>query len=273
MPAPEEIRYRKTELDSLTMVDCWMPPGVSITGHRHDQPHACFVVDGSFEELFPHGSTELMRGSFRLSPSGTRHDLKSGPRGARLLIIHIGDDDAATRDWFERLDVTRILVDDPVAGLGNALADRIADGGETSPAGVLETARMLLAQGLRSATLTRHSPTPAWLLRARRSMESAFPAIASANELARVAGVHRVQFSRAFREHFGSSLSRFVLGRRVDRAWHLIRETDTPLSLIAFEAGFADQSHLSRAFKDSVGITPGTLRDRGPQPLPSWRSA
>jgi AraC-like DNA-binding protein len=37
-------------------------------------------------------------------------------------------------------------------------------------------------------------------------------------------------------------------------------EQGSPLAEAAAEAGFADQSHLSRVFRHSQGITPGMFR-------------
>ena len=36
-----------------------------------------------------------------------------------------------------------------------------------------------------------------------------------------------------------------------------------PLAEIAFETGFADQSHLTRLFKSMRGLSPGAFREAG----------
>jgi Helix-turn-helix domain len=48
--------------------------------------------------------------------------------------------------------------------------------------------------------------------------------------------------------------------RRVERAKTLMRRTDQPLSWIAQEAGFTDQSHLTTEFRCQIGVTPGRFR-------------
>jgi AraC family transcriptional regulator len=40
----------------------------------------------------------------------------------------------------------------------------------------------------------------------------------------------------------------------------LIRSADVPLVDIALDAGFASQSHLTRLFREVVGVTPGEIR-------------
>jgi AraC family transcriptional regulator len=39
-----------------------------------------------------------------------------------------------------------------------------------------------------------------------------------------------------------------------------LADTDLSLSAIAFATGFSDQSHLTRHFRQIVGITPGQFR-------------
>ena len=46
---------------------------------------------------------------------------------------------------------------------------------------------------------------------------------------------------------------------RLARARRLLAE-GRPASWVAYECGFADQSHLTRRFKESYGMTPGAFR-------------
>ena len=59
----------------------------------------------------------------------------------------------------------------------------------------------------------------------------------------------------------GVPLHQYVLGRRVERAaGRLLRSSDDPIAAIAIDCGFADQSHLTTAFRRRVGITPAAYR-------------
>lgn len=77
----------------------------------------------------------------------------------------------------------------------------------------------------------------------------------TAGELAEVAGMDRWSLARQFRAAFGTSPSRFRAMRRLDLAQRLMRQGSTQAEA-ALEAGFADQSHLSRMFKRAYGLTP-----------------
>ena len=78
--------------------------------------------------------------------------------------------------------------------------------------------------------------------------------------LAALAGLSAFHFARAFKRSAGVTPHQFVLERRVERVKRLLVETDLPLAQIAVAAGFADQSHCARRFRDFVGITPTRFR-------------
>lgn len=77
----------------------------------------------------------------------------------------------------------------------------------------------------------------------------------STDELECVAGLDRWTLARQFRAAFGTSPSRFRLQRQLDFARNLLK-AGRPSAEVAYEAGFADQSHMSRQFKRAYGLTP-----------------
>jgi AraC-like DNA-binding protein len=79
------------------------------------------------------------------------------------------------------------------------------------------------------------------------------------SRLADVGGVSRFQVIRDFKRMTGMTPGEYVRDRRVRRACDLIG-AGLPLVAIASDAGFADQSHLTRAFKTVKGVTPAAYR-------------
>jgi AraC family transcriptional regulator len=79
-------------------------------------------------------------------------------------------------------------------------------------------------------------------------------------DLARVACLSPYHFSRSFKQAVGVGVQRYVMQRRIERAKTLMRRTNQPLALIAQEAGFTDQSHLTSIFRRETGETPGRYR-------------
>jgi transcriptional regulator GlxA family with amidase domain len=75
-------------------------------------------------------------------------------------------------------------------------------------------------------------------------------------ELAELAGLSMWRFATVFRQQVGVAPHRYICRLRVERAQALIRQ-GVPAATAASEAGFYDQSHLSRHFKSVCGMTPG----------------
>jgi transcriptional regulator GlxA family with amidase domain len=77
--------------------------------------------------------------------------------------------------------------------------------------------------------------------------------------LAKVAQLSPAHFAEAFKDSQGVAPHRYILECRVKRTQELLA-TDMPLSQIAVDVGFSDQSHLTRWFREFVGVTPGSYR-------------
>jgi AraC family transcriptional regulator len=78
--------------------------------------------------------------------------------------------------------------------------------------------------------------------------------------LAQQAGFSPYHFARLFRRTTGESPHQFVLRQRIEHAKHLLKEGDLPLAHVALESGFANQGHLTRVFKQHLGLTPAAYR-------------
>ncbi len=74
-------------------------------------------------------------------------------------------------------------------------------------------------------------------------------------ELAALSGVSRFQLMRGFAREVGITPHAYLVQRRVCLARRLLAGGQTP-ARVAIEAGFADQSHMTRAFVRHLGITP-----------------
>jgi AraC family transcriptional regulator len=85
----------------------------------------------------------------------------------------------------------------------------------------------------------------------------------SLEALAQQAGFSPYHFARLFRHTTGESPHQFVLRQRIERAQRLLAEREMPLACVARACGFADQSHLTQAFKRHLGLTPHAYRQMG----------
>lgn len=83
--------------------------------------------------------------------------------------------------------------------------------------------------------------------------------------VARVAGMcglSRSYFTKAFRVSMGLPPHRWLVRQRLLRAEAMLEGTDQSISRIAVSCGFADQSHLTRIFRATLGASPAAWRRR-----------
>lgn len=99
---------------------------------------------------------------------------------------------------------------------------------------------------------------PAWLERTEHRLRE--ESYVSLHELSHDAGVHATTLTRLFRRHKNCSIGEFHARARARRAFFAVVGSKTPLSEICQEAGYADQSHMTRAFRRAFATTPGQLR-------------
>ena len=76
------------------------------------------------------------------------------------------------------------------------------------------------------------------------------------SEIARTVHMSPHHFTTLFKKATGQSPYRYVIEARARRAKELLQSGNFSIADVAYRVGFADQSHLTRHFKDSFGITP-----------------
>jgi AraC-like DNA-binding protein len=101
------------------------------------------------------------------------------------------------------------------------------------------------------------------LLRAKDRMDGASHEDWPVRRLARVSGVSEAHFARSFKQAFGVPPHRYLLTRRIERAVALLRDTDLPITEIAFHAGWESLGTFGRTVRDVTGESPGAIRALG----------
>jgi AraC family transcriptional regulator len=79
-------------------------------------------------------------------------------------------------------------------------------------------------------------------------------------DIANEIGVHPFHLSRVFRTVHGQTIGEYVHKLRVKYACEELALPENDLATVALSAGFSDQSHFTRVFKNITGITPGNFR-------------
>ena len=120
---------------------------------------------------------------------------------------------------------------------------------------------LLLSQSMpRPLQRVRGGLAPAVRRRLADFIEANLARQISLGMLAELACMSEYHLARMFRISFGMPPSAWVAQRRIEHARRLLKTTSQPLQQIADACGYADLSHFSHRFRDSVGAPPSRYR-------------
>jgi AraC family transcriptional regulator len=169
-------------------------------------------------------------------------------------------------DWIERLRADSLTLEgtfdfygDAATKLGARLNREFHKTDSSAKLAIEGLALELLAQAARQPSY-RIGAAPAWLRQAREMVSEHFSENLKLTQIAAAVGVHPVYLAAAFRQKFGVTIGEFVRKLRIEQACAQLNQQELPLTAIALQAGFADQSHFSKVFKTYVGLTPREYR-------------
>jgi AraC-like DNA-binding protein len=114
-----------------------------------------------------------------------------------------------------------------------------------------------MAEQIFSFQGVRHA---AALRKVERFIQENYSRKISLKEAADISGLSAPYFSTIFKEEMGENFSSYLNQLRVEKASHLLWETNQSLSEIAGSCGFEDQSWFSKIFKNYTGLSPGRYR-------------
>lgn len=86
------------------------------------------------------------------------------------------------------------------------------------------------------------------------------PDLLRKNVLCKKFHLSEVYIGRYFKQHTQETLRQYIMRSRITLVEDLLLNTSNPLKLIAARAGFTDESHLIKTFKQHTGRTPQEYR-------------
>ena len=210
-------------------------------------------------------TTRLHDGQFSFIPAGADNHWTFGegrPAALHILIDARALEAATETQALEFRD--DFQVDAPILQtIARRLRTELARGGPTGPL-FADTILQMLSVGMLQL-FTDHRPETETadcnVAAARDLIHEESERALSLAELATLCHISQSQLLRAFRQRYGTTPHRYLLERRIEKAKHiLLAEKDKPLAEIALDLGYADQSHMSRAFVAATGVTPRRFR-------------
>ena len=100
------------------------------------------------------------------------------------------------------------------------------------------------------------------LLRAKDFIDAHYDEPLSVAVVAGVAHHSPAHFARQFHRAFGETPHHYLMSRRLERAAHLLKNTDYTFARIAVSVGISSVGSFATAFRRVYGITPAEYRGR-----------
>ncbi len=245
--------------------------------HWHDAYSFGILEEGAQRWKSGRGLVEAFAGQIMTANPGEAHDgrpLGCAMRRWRILSVDTSVFSSVIDHGGTQAQIARPAIDDPSLYQvlrrlfrrierwsrhpGNRAAEAL--GCEES---LVESAVLIVA---RHGTVALITDTPSHDLRRVRDRLADTPFDPpSLMDLAAMTGLSRYQLLRRFEKAYGLPPHAWVLSRRAEYALRLIRGGLT-LAEAAAASGFADQSHMTRAFVRHHGFTPGAWRKAAAAP-------
>jgi len=233
--------------------------------HTHDQYGIGLILRGGQKSLSGRGVVEAMAGDVISVNPGEVHDgtpLDAHGRAWRMLYfdpVVLADAMADLTGGSARCaELTRPAMRDAAAARRFCALFRAAidPRGGHSEIEAREGLLLLLVGLMEPGHEERARAAPSGIERARARIDDDPSTPLSIPELARLGGVSQFQLIRGFSKLTGLTPHAYLVQRRLQKARKQIAAGVT-LADAACEAGFADQSHMTRLFTRTYGISPG----------------
>lgn len=218
--------------------------------HAHDWPVVSLYVIGAYSNCTEVGDSFISSPSAIFYQSGAAHRNHVSSAGFEQLEIEF---DPA---WLGHDCLPSVPVQRWMGGRAAAHARSLVKlcNGEFSEERLLSELRRFMA-----GTLHEVDRAPAsWTRLIEQRLRTG--AVVSVASLAKELGRHPSWLGTAYKIATGEGILNTAARIRVERAAHLLRETDLPYVQVAGDAGFCDQSHMNRTLLQLLGRAPSAVR-------------
>jgi AraC family transcriptional regulator len=230
----------------------------SLPTHAHQAGFVSLMLQGEYRETAGFSHFGYQPFSCIYHPPGMDHHDEIGQAGVTLLTLEFKP------ELFDGMDFAAVNLRPIIDLSGRQPAWELMDLYQrisSNAANDLDIESRAVALAFSIVKFSVRAPRALRSLqRAREYVHAHFSENLTLARVARAAGVHPVYLGQIFRRQFGETLGEYLNRIRVRAAAGLLANSDVPLSSIAVDLGFYDQSHFTRVFRQVTGATPGTFR-------------
>ena len=239
-------------------------PVNDIALHTHETAHFILHLEGVYLTSAAGSAGRALGPTLVFNPPGTTHrdryERANGVFSGRFLSIGVNQDVMRAVDISGMQGGDARCLFSPVSlGAAARLLRECRHWNAGSPT-VVEGLSLELLGAAHAPNRRELDDGAAWIRRAHELLRDRCADAVTVRQVAEACGVHPVHLARVFRRRTGISPGMYLRRCRLERAAALLVEGREPLSVVALNSGFADQSHLTKAFGRAYALTPGEYR-------------
>ena len=232
------------------------PSLLKVGHHFHEDATLCVLLRGAARDTFQSKTVECGPGGVIFRPPQEGHSHQYGSSGAVALVIEVPSRWLRARAPLQSLSEVQFGQCPPALVDSAQLISQLRDNNVSEPE-LEESCLALLSLFEPETGCACHSEGVGQV---RTLLEDDFVQNHSLAELSRIASLHPAYLVNAFRKRYGCSIGQFRRKRRVAFALDKLWNTDAPISVVALESGFYDQSHCTNEIRRHTRRTPAQLR-------------
>src|SRR5215469_7318806 len=256
------VRVRARIVPGFILNEVYYGPNLVLPKHSHEQAYFSFVWRGGYQEQCGQCLRGCEPATAAFHPAGEVHADRFSDRGGHLLNLEFKPWVLETVKDRNRPRLTPRTFDGGlVVELGLKLCKAMGVDDPCAVHLIQDLAFEILAESFESPSKAS-CESPRWVGDVTEMLHARFNEPLSLALVSAYVGFHPVHVARTFRRHYRCSVREYLQRIRIGFSCRMIAKDDLPLADIALMAGFCDQSHLSKSFKRSTGMSPAEFRTR-----------
>lgn len=252
---------KQKEFSGLILTETDYSPYKHIPTHSHENPYFCLLLQGSYMQKARGKQRDNLPSSLVFHTSEENHSDQFSSLGGRCFNLEIQP------KFLEQLEEYNLTFDRinksylaEISGLMFKLYKEFAFPDKLTPLAIEAIVLEMMVVVARHFPDNKDQP-PVWLKEAIQYMKDEFSSQLTIGEIARSVKVNPAKLTRVFRKYQNCSVGEYLRRLRLAFACRQLASDNQSVAEIALSAGFYDQSHFTKAFKKTTGLTPKNYRE------------
>lgn len=232
-----------------------------IPKHSYVKHYLCYVLGGDYEETCERRLLTCITGDLVIYPAGNIHFNNFNPETNNRVYISFENSFFDKYKGFTSIFELYGKIGHPqVSVLMQKILNEFKQIDKYN-ALMIETLLVELLINIGRTKISLGKIIPQWLQKIIELIHKDYASKNTLDSLAQMVNIHPTYLVNAFKHYMHQTPGEYIRNIRIRNACVKLN-SNLAIAQVAFECGFADQSHLTRLFKKAMGMTPLTYRNK-----------